>query len=556
MDKHNLITRNIAAGRIVNGQWIKETLSDLWDINAKKYPDQEALVSSQERITWREANDQITAVAIGLKECGFERDDALVVQLPNWIDSFILRVACDRAGIICVTAQMTLLEKDMEFILNQTKAKGLVLPYKWRGRDYYKKFLDIRQNLPHLKHIFISGGKAVPGTILINELRQKDIKKKYSPDDYGELKYKADESMILTLTGGTTGVPKLVESPSNTRLTAYFQMASSFFSPTSEDVIGITYNHPIGPVSQAYYIPPLFGIKVALLEMERFEPEQVIQFIHRERVTWLPLVPTLLVIMLEDPHIDEYLTKFDTKSLRLIVTGGAELPVHIARKAEEKLGVKVVNSFGISDAMAVTASPIDSASEIRWKTVGKIPDGGEIKLVNEEGIEVPKGEVGEIWFRGIFVTGAYFNNPEATREVWTEDGWFKSGDLGVFDENGNLTVVGRKKDMIIRGGQNIYPREIEDLLLTHPNVADVAVVGIPDPIMGEKACAFVAIRKGMLFTFDDMVNFLQEKKIAMFKIPEKLELISDIPRIPETKKIDKKSLRHLIVEKLKAEQKA
>jgi len=329
---------------------------------------------------------------------------------------------------------------------------------------------------------------------------------------------------------------------------------AAFFCSTADDIIGVTFHHPVGPLSQAYYVAPLLGMKVAILDRERFEPEQVFQFIHQERVTWLPLVPTLLVQLVEDPRLDEYLNKFDISSLRLIVVSAAPLPFHIAKKAEQRLGAKVVNHFGITDALCITGSSIEAPAEVRWKTVGKMPGGGEIKLVDDEGREVPKGEVGEIRPRGPFVVGAYFHDPKATKEAWTEDGSFITGDLGKFDKHGNLIVVGREKDMIIRGGQNIYPGEIEDLLLTHSRIAHVAVVGMPDRVMGERVCAFIVSRGGMPFTFDEMVNFLREKKMAMFKIPERLELVSDIPRIPETKKIDKKLLRQLIAEKLKTEQ--
>jgi acyl-CoA synthetase (AMP-forming)/AMP-acid ligase II len=549
-----LITRDIARRQVANGEWVKETLSDLWDINAQKCPEREALVSSRERLTWREANLQATRVALGFRELGFERDDVLAIQVPSCIDAFILRTACTRAGIIFTTPPMTLLEQEMEFVLTQTRAKGVVIPHKWRGRDYYQKILDIRPGLPHLEHIFISNSEAPPGTTLINDLRGQSLEEEY-PNDYLEkVKFKADESMLLMLTGGTTGVPKIVEAPCNARLTAYYRLATEFLCATADDIIGVTFHHPVGPLSQAYYVAPLLGMKVAILDRERFEPEQVFQFIHQERVTWLPLVPTLLVQLVEAPHLDEYLNKFDISSLRLIVISAAPLPLHIAKKAEQRLGAKVVNHFGITDALCITGSSIEAPAEVRWKTVGKMPGGGEIKLVDDEGREVPEGEVGEIRPRGPFVVGAYFNNPKATKKAWTEDGSFITGDLGKFDKRGNLILVGREKDMIIRGGQNIYPGEIEELLLTHPKIADVAVVGMPDLVMGERACAFIATRAGVLFTFEEMVDFLKAKKIAMFKIPERLELVSDIPRVPETKKTDKKLLRQLIAEKLKSKQ--
>jgi len=209
-----------------------------------------------------------------------------------------------------------------------------------------------------------------------------------------------------------------------------------------------------------------------------------------------------------------------------------------------------VNHLGTSDSLALTSSPVEASPEARWGTAGRITGGGEVKFVDDHLMDVPKGEVGEIWLRGPAVVAAYFNNVEATRETWTEEGWFKSGDLGKLDENGNLLVVGRKKDMIIRGGQNIFPGEIEDILITHPKVADVAIVGMPDPVMGERVCAFIVPREGTVCMLEEFVAFLKAKKIAMFKIPERIECVQAIPRIQETKKADKKLMRKMIAEKL------
>lgn len=192
----------------------------------------------------------------------------------------------------------------------------------------------------------------------------------------------------------------------------------------------------------------------------------------------------------------------------------------------------------------------DSA-RVRLRTIGKPAGGNEVRLIDDAGKEVPEGHSGEIQVRGPTLISGYYDDPASTRAVWTKDGWYKTGDLGNFDEQGNLVIVGRKKDIIIRGGQNIYPVEIENLLLTHPKVSNIAVVKMPDPVMGEKACAFVVPKEGRDFTIEEMASFLSEKGIAPYKTPERLEITDTLPLMADGQKVDKNVLERDIEEKLR-----
>jgi acyl-CoA synthetase (AMP-forming)/AMP-acid ligase II len=195
----------------------------------------------------------------------------------------------------------------------------------------------------------------------------------------------------------------------------------------------------------------------------------------------------------------------------------------------------------------------DDPQDVRFLTAGRPVPGVEVKLVDDEGKEVSPGGVGEVWVRGPTFVSGYYRDAEATAQMWTQDGWFKMGDLGKWDYRGNVAIVGRKKDMIIRGGQNIYPVEIENLLILHPKVSAVAVVGMPDPVMGEKACAYIVPKSGETFTFEEMVSFLKSKNIALFKIPERLEIVERLYMVADNQKVDKKVLQQDIREKLRAE---
>jgi len=235
------------------------------------------------------------------------------------------------------------------------------------------------------------------------------------------------------------------------------------------------------------------------------------------------------------------------------MVSGAPCPPGWPREAEEKLGARVINTYGSRD-LGSTASPsYDDPPEIRWATAGKPNTWDEIHLLDEAGNEVPKGEVGEVAVRAVTGSGGYFRNPEANKEAATPAGLFRIGDLARFDEDGNLVIAGRSKNIIIRGGENIYPTEIEGMLGTHPKVVQAAVVKMPDPLFGEKACAYVAVKPGETFTFDEMVSFLKSKKLAAFKLPERLEIMDKIPMVGDGTKVDLKGMEKDIADKLKAE---
>jgi non-ribosomal peptide synthetase component E (peptide arylation enzyme) len=221
-------------------------------------------------------------------------------------------------------------------------------------------------------------------------------------------------------------------------------------------------------------------------------------------------------------------------------------------EAEKKLPGVVINGFGSVDSGAQFINSPHAPLDVRLLTVGQPLAGNKVRILDENGHEAARGEVGELYLGGSLVSSGYYRDPEGTWQVWTKDGWFKTGDLGKLDEEGNLIIAGRKKDMIIRGGQNIYPVEIENLLQAHPKVADVAIVAMPDPIMGEKACAYVVPKWGQTFTFDEMVSYMKSKNIVAYKLPERLEVVESLPVVGD-QKIDKKLLRQQILEKLQAE---
>lgn len=525
--------------------WGNETYADFWDKNAKLYPDREAIVDFRTRLTWAQAKVWIDRLALGLRDMGFKRDDLLVIQLPNWVELQLLRVACEKAGILSLIALRNWRHQEIEHSFHKSGAVGVVIPWEYEGRNYYQMIQELRPKLPSLRHVLVVGEKAPPGAVSIREMVERPIEKKYPADLLDKEKHKPDEVMLF-LTSGSTGFPKFVEQPIGARI-CFARQNAELWHLTKDDVFASLSPVGTGPSAMVYLMAPIAGCKIALLEA--FEAEAALKLIERERVTVVATVPAITIMMVQHPSFGKY----DLSSLRLVFAGAAPWTYSMAMEVQRKLGCPIIHGFGAVDMGFGPMHGPDDSPEERLLTVGKPMQGGYLKIINEQGKEVQQGEVGELIGGGPCASSGYYKDPETTRQAWTTDGWYHTGDMAKFDEKGNLVIVGRIKDMVLRGGQNIYPIEIESILVTHPKVKDCAIVAMPDNVLGEKACAYIVPKHGQTVTFEEIVSFLRSKNIASYKLPERLEIRDKLPLLPDVAKVDKKLLRQEIIEKLKAE---
>lgn len=545
MAKPNRYTPEMIEKYTTEGYWEPRTFSDLWDQSAMDYPNKEAVVDSKTRLTWGQAKQWIDRLALGLLDQGLKKDQMLVVQLPNSVELCLLRIACEKAGLLFMPVLRTFRRREMEYILSHVEATGVVIPWQFRDFDYFEMIKEIRTSLPGLKYVFLVGDEAPGGTLSIKAMSEQPLEEKY-PSSYLEgTKTKATEFSLVVPTTGSTGFPKFVEIPSCSHIFSgkYFVKA---YQITASDIVAVLAPAALGPNIIAYCCVPRVGAKMVM--MEHFEAEEALKLIERERVTIAGVVPTQLVMMAGHPNLKEY----DISSLRFIRVTGAPLTYQVAVEAEENVGCPIIQGYGAVEFGTGSTSILGDPREVRLLTAGKPLPGCEVKLV-DEGNEVPRGEVGEIMLAGPVGVSGYYRDPDTTWKVWTRDGWYRTGDRGKLDDRGKLVILGRQKDMIIRGGQNIYPTEIENLLISHPRVSGAAVVGMPDPVMGERVCAYVAPKENQTYTFDEMISFLKQKSIAPYKLPERLELVDSIPMVGAGQKVDKKELKQDISEKLKAE---
>lgn len=546
MAKATRFTQEMIEQYSKKGYWETITLSDLWNKNAREIPDKEAIVDSKNRLSWKQANVYLDRLALALLELGFKKDDLLVIQLPNSIELVLLRIACERAGLLHMPLLRTLRHKELEYILKFTEAPGIAIPWEFRGFNYYQMIQEIHSNTPSLKHIFIYGEPVPEGTLSLTKIYKTALENKYPAEYLESKKCSAFEFSLVSMTTGTTGFPKFVEQPICSRLYSGRALVKDMLIPDENNAV--LSPAPGGPNHLAYFGIPYVGAKIVM--MEHFEAEECLKLIEKERITTMGLVPAQLGMIIGHPALNKY----NIRSLRYIMCVGDFLPYQLGLEAEAKLGCPIVQAYGATDFGNVTQQTPFASPQVRFLTVGKPIEGNEIRLIDDQGRDVKQGEVGEVVARGPATVSGFYKDPEATYKAWDKEGWFRLGDLGKFDEEGNLLLVGRKKDIIIRGGQNIYPAEIEDLLVTHPGVSNVAIVGMPDSIMGERACAYVQPKPGLPFTFEDMLSFLKEKKIAPYKLPERLEIVDKLPMVAEGQKVDKKVLRQDIFQKLEKEQ--
>ncbi len=530
-----------------DGYWTQELFFDFWERNAREYGDQEALVDSKYRVTWAEAKRLVDAIAYTWVQMDIPQSSRIIIQSPNSVYGFLARIAAERAGLISLTVYPYLRERELTYMVERTEATAVVILHEYRNFNYLEMYKELQRQFPHLKKIFLFDDEvpdsAPEATYSLTKLAQQAAAKPIDEEVFRARRLDPIwDVALLTTTSGTTGIPKLVEWPTAPRVCTS-KGRVGIWNLTKDDITMAIAPHAGGAAGTlTYFAAPLAGAKTVMLE--EFDPEAALALIEKERATAIGVVPTHLVRMLEADT-----SKYDLSSLRFIRSAGGYLSPQIAEEAEEKFGAVITSDLGTQDMGSVSGCRVEDSKELRRRTVGRMLPGNKVRLLGEDGNEVPEGEPGILYFRGPHAPAGYYRDEELTSTVFDADGWTSTGDIVKFDQE-CLWILGRAKDMIIRGGQNIYPAEIEGLLNEHPKVASVAIVGYPDREMGERACAYVIPKAGQDFTFDEMVKFLKDKKLAMYKLPERLEVVAEFPAVGDSGKVNKETLKKDIAAKV------
>jgi len=524
------------------GYWEDRTLFDGFRDVLHKYASRTALIDDGGSVTYGELDERSEHLARALLDLGIRPLDRIVVQLPNTAVFAYFYFALQRIGAIPILALPVHRRMEISQFTEISGAKALAIPFAARGFDFTAMAREVMETHPELEFCLVQGAPEgafadeIPGRFVrLEELLAGPPKTAASA--LTQIPIDPTDPAVFLLSGGTTGIPKLIPRTHNDYL-YNSKLAASVCEISAGDVLldvlPIGHNLPLAcPGMQGFL---LSGGTVVLSTSVR--PADVFALIAKHGVTHIHVVPALLIRWIDDPSIGEY----DLSSVRIIQSGGQRLQPEVRARAEKALpGCFIQENFGMAEGLIMFVRSADP-DDVRRETCGRAvcPDD-EVLLVDEDGVEVPDGSVGELIVRGPYTLRGYFRSPEHNARAFSPEGFYRSGDLLRRTPSGDFVVEGRRKDLINRGGEKISAEEVENLILAHPAVLNVACVPYPDAVLGERMCACVVLRPGASLGFEELVAFLSDFGIAKFKLPERLEILDSLP-LSGFGKVSKKDL--------------
>ncbi len=512
-----------------SGAWRGSTIWQVFATTVARLPQKPALVEDGRRTSFAALAAQAEHVAAGLARLGVGAGDVVAVQLPNWIETVAVLLACARLGAIANPILPIYRRRELGFILREGGARTLFVPGRLRDCDHRALVAELRTGLPALAHVVVVRDEAPAGTIAYAALTDGAPLPPPAPAD-------ADAVALLMYTSGTTADAKGVLHSHETLLAEARSLGPVHELSERDTVLMPSPLTHVSGLVHALLVPAVHGTTAVL--MDRWDAGDALARIAAERVTYMVGAPTFLRDLAQHPD----LARHDVSSLRLFSCGGANVDPALVREAAARLGCVAKRVYGSTEFPTATTTGPDDPPERRVDSEGRAIGAAEIRIVDDGGADVATGCEGEILARGPERFLGY-RNPDADVDAFTADGWFRTGDLGTVDAEGYLRITGRRKDIIIRKGENISARELEDLLAEHPAVAEVAVVGLPDTAAGEIACAVLRLRPGATApTLADVAAHLIARGLSRRKLPERVVVVVDFPR-NASGKIVKRTLR-------------
>ncbi|MEW6022259.1 MAG: AMP-binding protein [Pseudomonadota bacterium] len=531
------------------GQTIGDFLTDI----AARHGDNDALVVPHQGVRWtyRDFDERVTRLAAGLLALGLQPGDRVGIWSQNCAEWVLVQFATARAGLIMVNINPAYRRSELEYVLGKVQCAALILSPVFKTSDYIGMVQDVvpeirdaapsqlrSEKLPQLRHVIRLGSEKTPGMLNFDDLMAEP-----RADQLAQLAslgagLQFDDPVNIQFTSGTTGSPK------GATLTHHNILNNGFFIGEAMKLTHI--DRLCIPVPLYHCFGMVLGNLACVTHGaamvfpgEGFEPKSVLETVQAERCTGLHGVPTMFIALLDHPDFGQY----DLSTLRTGIMAGSPCPAEVMSRVIERMHLSEITiAYGMTETSPVSfQSSTDDPVPLRVSTIGRVHPHLEVKIVDADGRIVPRGVKGELLTRGYSVMLGYWGDEEKTRETIDAARWMHTGDLAVIDENGFATIVGRAKDMVIRGGENIYPREIEEFLYKHPKVLDVQCVGVPDAKFGEELCACIILRPGMEAEADEIRDFCKGQ-IAHYKIPRHIRFVTQFP-MTVTGKIQKYLLR-------------
>ncbi|NGY64434.1 AMP-binding protein [Lentzea sp. NEAU-D13] len=520
-----------------------DTIGDNFDRTVAADPDREALVEvpTGRRWTYAQLRQDVNVLALGLLETGVTKGDRVGIWAPNMAEWTLLQYATAKIGAILVNINPSYRTHELEYVLNQAGISTLVSAREFKTSDYAGMIEEVRGNCPALRSVVLIGSGEWDRLLELGRGadagRLARAQAALSPDDPINIQY----------TSGTTGFPKgATLSHHNILNNGYLVGALCGYTPEDRVCIPVPFYHCFGMV-MGNLASTSHGCTM-VIPAPGFDPKATLEAVQQERCTSLYGVPTMFIAELNHPDFATY----DLSSLRTGIMAGSPCPVEVMKQVVSEMGMEEVTiCYGMTETSPVsTQTRRDDSLELRVSTVGRVHPHLEVKLVDPvTGLTVPRGEAGELCTRGYSVMLGYWNDQEKTAEVIDAARWMHTGDLGVMDADGYVNITGRIKDMVIRGGENIYPREIEEFLHTHPDILDAQVIGVPDVKYGEELCAWVTLRHGAGEITAESLRAFATGKLAHYKIPRYVMVVDEFP-MTVTGKVRKVEMREKSVQLL------
>ena len=524
--------------------WSGLTFGDILDRAADIQPEKEAFVDMNTRLTYGEARTKTNRLAIGLINLGIQPLDRVLVQLPNWNEFVFAYFALQKIGAIPVLLIDRYRQLEINHLITLTGATSWIAPYRYKKTDYVPIINDILEENPELKNIITVRGNR--NQMPFSSLERLIEKAELTEENLSQLADRRPDPMQVAHmgpTGGTTGAPKIVPRTHNSLITG-IEYCSKSWEQNSQDV-----NLLAGPIGHDLTFTKGFIGSIIMLGkiifLDSTNDKEICETIEKEKVTSIIWVPTLAQRMLQYKDLD----KHDLSSLKKMHSAGGTSHPDLVKDVTKKLRMKFYNGYGGTEGMTTITRTTDDVETI-CTTVGRPTCPYDTyKVIDKEGNELSPNRQGELVLKGPGVFTGYYNNPKENKEAFTKDGFFRTGDVATIDEKGYIRITGRIKEMINRGGESISATEIEKLINHHPDVAAVAVIPMPDPVMGEKVCAYIQPQTGKQLSSNEILSFLKDRKASVLHLPERVEFIDAMP-YTGAEKVDKKSLRKDIEVKL------
>ena len=525
------------------GLWRPETFFEVTEQQADLHPDKVFVTDGTATLTYGELRDSALALAVGLRRIGIGAGDRVSVQIPSWAEFTQISLALTRVGAIMVPIMPIYRRDDVAYVLENAGVRTAITCGPFRNFDYPGMYQSLRPDCPGLRDLIVvrADGSEPPDAIALEGLFAGDAA---DPDELGAAAG-PDEPFVIVFSSGTTARPKGCLHTFNTFGCGSRLLAQAFgYSCDDIQFNPSPITHTTGLIT-GFLLPLMHGASVHL--MEAWEPRAALADIAKFHTTAAVTATTFLQTLMDAYDPDQH----DPSSMRLWVAAGSPIPAAFVRRAGEVLpNLRVLSLYGRTENACTTTCTVQDDPERSVTSDGKALPGNSVKIVDGDGREVPRGEQGDLAYKGPMHMLEYINNPEETSKLFTPEGYSRSGDLGVMDADGYVRVTGRLKDIVIRGGLNISARQIEDLLIAHPAIRAVAVVGMPDERLGEKVCCYAVVGPGQEnLTRQEVSDYLLARGLAIQKVPERLEIVPELP-MTATGKIQKHVLRADIAAKL------